>query len=96
MKKSLEVLVTKNAMSVISDPSKATATKKAVERAMEFAEGVDFRGPRTLMIENCPLGVHVDPKRGIVVILSKFAGWPGVTDDLVNELIPFTTAVALA
>lgn len=96
MKERLELVVTKNALAVISDPAKAAATKRAVERAMTFTDGVEFENPRTLMIENCPLGVHIDPKRGIVVILSKFAGWPAVTDDLVDELIPFTTAVAVA
>ena len=38
-------------------------TSRAIIRAMEFTNGVDFQNPRMLMIENCPLGVHIDPVR---------------------------------
>lgn len=96
MKKRLKLVVTKNALAVISDPAKADATKRAVERAMGFADGVEFETPRTLMIENCPLGVHIDPSRGLVVIVSKFQGFPAFPDELVEALLPFTTEVALA
>ncbi len=96
MKYHLEILVTKRAMELISDPEKNADTKRAVQSAMEAAEGVDYTEPRTRMIEGCPLGVHVDPTRGVVIILAKFPGWPVVKDDLVKELIPLTTVVSLA
>ena len=96
MKNRLEILVTKKAMELISDPERSGDTKKAVQRAMEAAEGVDYTEPRTRMIEGCPLGVHVDPNRGIVIILAKFPGWPAVPDNLVEELVPLSTAVSLA
>jgi hypothetical protein len=92
----LEILVTKKAMELISDPHKSGDAKKAVQRAMAIAEGVEHESPRTWMIEGCPLGVHVDPVRRIVIILAKFPGWPAVTDNLVEELVPLTTTVALA
>lgn len=96
MQKRLQVVVTKNAMSILSDVAKSADSKRAVEQALRFAEGVEFENPRTVMIENCPLGLHIDPKRGIVVLLSASAAWPAVTDELVDELLPFTTGVALA
>lgn len=54
-------------MELISDPEKSGDTKKAVQRAMTIAEGVDHEAPRTWMIEGCTLGVHVDPVRRIVM-----------------------------
>lgn len=90
------VLVTKNAMRVISDPSTSAVTKRAVESAMEYASGPALASARTVMIQDCPLSVHIDPSRRAVIILSKFPGWPAVTDDLVEELVPFCSSVALA
>jgi hypothetical protein len=92
----LEILVSKKAMELISDPDKNSDAKKAVQRAMIIAEGVEHESPRTWMIEGCPLGVHVDPARRIVIIHAKFPGWPAITDNLVEELLPLTTSVALA
>ena len=71
-------------------------TSRAIIRAMEFTNGVKFQNPRTLMIENCPLGVHIDPGRGLVVVVSKFQGFPTVPDELVEALLPLTTEVAVA
>jgi hypothetical protein len=71
-------------------------TSRAIIRAMEFTNGVEFQNSRTLMIENCPLGVHIDPSRGLVVVVSKFQGFPAVPDELVEALLPFTTEVAVA
>lgn len=63
---------------------------------MGFAHGVSFSNPRTVMIPDCPLTVHVDPERRIVIIMSKFPGWPAVTDQLVEELLPFCSPISFA
>ena len=71
-------------------------TSRAIIRAMELTNGVEFQNPRTRMIENGPLGVHIDPGRGLVVVVSKFQGFPAIPDELVEALLPFTTEVAVA
>jgi hypothetical protein len=83
-------------MERLSNPEMAAAGKKAVEGAMGFADGVDFTEPRTVMIPNNPFCVHVDPQRLQIFIMSKFPGWPAVTDNLIDELTPLCEVVSLA
>ena len=92
----LRLLVTKKALAILDEGRNNPRTTRAITRAMEFCEGVRFLEPRTLMIQNCPLGVHVDPGRGLVVVVSKFQGFPAIPDELVEALLPFTTDVAVA
>jgi hypothetical protein len=65
----LRLYITSKASQVMEDRKKNPRTSRAIIRAMEFTNGVTFRNPRTLMIENCPLGVHIDPARGLVDVL---------------------------
>jgi hypothetical protein len=92
----LRLLVTKKASAILDERRDNPRTARAIIRAMEFSEGVAFQEPRTLLIRNCPLGVHVDPGRGLVVVVSKFQGFPAIPDELVEALLPFTTDVAVA
>jgi hypothetical protein len=92
----LQILVTKRAMELISDPTRNVETKQAVESAIKLSEGVDYSEPRTRLIEKSPLSLHIDPTLGIIIILATFPGWPVVRDNLVDELIPLTTVVNLA
>lgn len=92
----LALAVTSKAMAILEERKDNPRTARAIIRAMEFCEGVTFQQPRTLMIQNCPLGVHVDPGRGLVVVVSKFQGFPAIPDELVEALLPFTTDVAVA
>ena len=92
----LRLYITSKASEVMVARKENPRTSRAIIRAMEFTNGVEFQNPRTLMIENCPLGVHIDPIRGLVVIVSKFQGFPAIPDELVEALMPFTTEFALA
>lgn len=92
----LRIYVTSKASQVMEARKENPRTSRAIIRAMEFTNGVEFQNPRTLMIENCPLGVHIDPGRGLVVVVSKFQGFPAIPDELVEALFPFTTEVAVA
>ncbi|MBN9500507.1 MAG: hypothetical protein BGO01_07700 [Armatimonadetes bacterium 55-13] len=92
----LRLLVTMKASAILDERRDNPRTARAIIRAMEFSKGVTFHEPRTLMIQNCPLGVHVDPGRGLVVVVSKFQGFPAIPDELVEALLPFTTDVAVA
>lgn len=92
----LRLYITSKASQVMEDRKENPRTSRAIIRALEFTNGVTFQNPRTLMIENCPLGVHIDPGRGLVVVVSKFQGFPAIPDELVEALLPFTTEVAVA
>lgn len=92
----LPILVTGNALKKISDPATAAVCQRAIERAIKFSCEPNLTEPRTAMIQNCPLTVHADPARHAVIILSKFPGWPAVTDDLVEELLPFCSPISFA
>jgi hypothetical protein len=92
----LRLFITSKASEVMESRKENPRTSRAIIRAMEFTNGVTFLNPRTLMIENCPLGVHIDPGRGLVVVISKFQGFPAIPDELVEALLPFTTEVAVA
>lgn len=92
----LRLYITSKASEVMEARKENPRTSRAIIRAMEFTNGVAFQNPRTLMIENCPLGVHIDPARGLVVVVSKFQGFPAIPDELVEALLPFTTEVAVA
>ena len=92
----LRLYITSKASEVMEARKENPRTSRAIIRAMEFTNGVEFQNPRTLMIENCPLGVHIDPARGLVVVVSKFQGFPAIPDELVEALLPFTTEVAVA
>lgn len=92
----LRLHVTKKASAILDERRENPRTARAIIRAMEFCDGVTFQEPRTLMIQNCPLGVHVDPGRGLVVVVSKFQGFPAIPGELVDALLPFTTDVAVA
>lgn len=41
------------------------------------------------MINDHPLGVHIDPRREIVVVISTFQGIPTGTDELIQGCFPF-------
>jgi hypothetical protein len=56
----LRLYATSKASQVMEARKENPRTSRAIIRAMQFTNGVDFQNPRTLMIENCPLGVHVD------------------------------------
>lgn len=92
----LRLYITSKASEVMEARKENPRTSRAIIRAMDFTNGVEFQNPRTLMIEKCPLGVHIDPGRGLVVVVSKFQGFPAVPDELVEALLPFTTEVAVA
>lgn len=92
----LRLYITAKASQVMEARKENPRTSRAIIRAMEFTNGVTFQNPRTLMIENCPLGVHIDPGRGLVVVVSNFQGFPAIPDELVEALLPFTTEIAIA
>jgi len=56
----LRLYITSKASEVMEARKENQRTSRAIIRAMEFTNGVEFQNPRTLMIENSPLGVHVD------------------------------------
>jgi len=80
----------------MQDPATAPLAQRAIDRAVRFASGPGFSTPRTVMIEGCPLTVHVDPSRGAVFILSKFPGWPAVTEQYIVEILPYCSALNFA
>ncbi len=90
------VLVTGAAMRKLSDPETGPSCERAVKRAMGLAAGHRYTEPLTVMIPGCPLTVHVDPARDAVILMCKFPGWPAVTDNLVEELLPFCSPAYLA
>jgi len=92
----LRLYITSKASEVMEARNENPRTSRAIIRAMEYTSGVEFQNPRTLMIEKCPLGVHVNPSRGLVVVVSKFQGFPAIPDELVEALLPFTTEVCVA
>lgn len=92
----LRLYITSKASEVMEAQKENPRTARAIIRAMEYTSGVEFQNPRTLMIEKCPLGVHVNPSRGLVVVVSKFQGFPAIPDELVEALLPFTTEMSVA
>ncbi|MES2462320.1 MAG: hypothetical protein V4671_17165 [Armatimonadota bacterium] len=90
------ILVTVNVMKMISDPSTAVSCQPAIERAIQFTQQPPTENPRTTIFESCPLTVHADPARRIIIILSKFPGWPAVTEDFIEELLPFCSPMSFA
>lgn len=92
----LRLMITKKASAILEQKKDNPRTVLAIIRAMEFTEGVPYQESRTLMIENCPLGVHINPSHGIVVVVSKFQGFPYVPDELLEALFPFAETVSVA
>ena len=92
----LPILVTGNAMKMIPDPARPASYERAIEWAVKLSGDYDIKEPRTVWIPDCPLTVHAHPARGAVIIMSPFPGWPAVTDDLVEALLPFCSPMFFA
>ncbi len=90
------ILVTGNALKMIADPATAASCERAIERAIKFTQEPPTENPRTVIFESCPLTVHADPARLAIIIMSKFPGWPAVTEDLIEELLPFCSPMSFA
>lgn len=96
MREVFEVMVTGNAMSLIDCEVKRAKTKRAIERAMAAAFEGEYPESRTVIVFDCPLAVHVDPFRKLVVVITNEHGFPTVSGELVEELLPFCTSVSFA
>lgn len=92
----LPILVSKAAMEVLSDPLTAEACQKVVDRAIGLSLATDVVEPCTVLFQNGPLCVHIDPARAVVLILTKRPGLMGITDALTEELIPLCAPVSFA
>lgn len=92
----LPILVSTAAMEVLSDPSTSAACQKVVDRAVGLSLAEDVVEPRTVLFQSGPLCVHIDPVRKVVLILTKRPGFLGITDALMEELIPLCAPISFA
>lgn len=96
MRDVFEVMVTRNALGIIGDKAMAGRTKRAVERAMAAATEGEYQRPRTVVVHDSPLAVHIDPDKALVLVITNEHGFPLIDAEFVDEVLPFCTRVSLA